>query len=127
MPLRAEKDRLAEEIRAFLRSESATRKTWQRRAWLGRRAAFAALERVILSNWWSSMRANRRERWYFVDRLLDALEHAEALDVMSAGELAQAVHEDPVSATAANERGQESPFAADELALELLNNPRPKR
>lgn len=70
------------------------------------------------------MRTNRRERWYFVDLLLDALEHLEALDTVTAGELVAAREEDPVGATTADCRGLEAPFAGEDVAGDALNNPR---
>ncbi len=103
------------ELRAFLRSESATRKAWRRRAWLGRRLAFARVEAYVYGQWWCRQRADAATRMAFVDRILDILEECCALDVVSAGSYADEVYEDAVMATAVDVSApwrQEAPEAA---------------
>lgn len=96
-PLRED---LLDEVRAFLRAEMTARRTWRRRTWLGRRAAFALLEAVVLARWrGASSRTHDDERHRFVAELLEALEATGALDLITAGRWAEEAYEDPTEAT----------------------------
>lgn len=99
MTLRVVRDELLSEVMAFLRAETTPRREWRKRAWLGRRAAFACLEDVVLAKYWTSTRSNDEARHLFVAMLLEALENIGALDLLTAGRWAERELADPVDET----------------------------
>jgi hypothetical protein len=120
MPLRLRKD-LLDELRAFVRAEITTRRTWHRRGTLGRRLAFAVIERAILSGWWSAMtRTDEEARQRFAQRILDALDECGALDYFSAGKWAETFLDDPMHDTRkVSDRGQQTWDGRDEIRRAL--------
>ncbi len=129
--LAANDEAMLAEVRAYLRAESATRKTWRRRSWLGRRAAFARLEAVILEKWRTSVRSNDQERHALVASLMDALEDLGALDLVTAGSWAEKTYDDPTEATRPVEvwQGQPTPASTVDYVASLAAglNKRPAR
>lgn len=98
MSQRLDGERLVGEVRAFLRGELRERRTWLRRAWLGRRLAALVVERAILLRMHGHARAADDARRVLVDEILRALEEVQALDAFACGKVAEELP-DPVDDT----------------------------